>query len=118
MLTGAFALVLHYAVVSFQSKKLPATPDSRGKGSVKALEYTVSVVCWVLYFLLWWYQALEAASVFLFIPTYFATSLIAYHTCFNYFAHRQINKMTLLVLLGNIATLGHYTLIFLRIAKP
>ena len=56
------------------------------RGGVRALEYTVSIVSAVLYCAAWWYGALDAAAVFLLIPTYFATSLMTFHLCFRYFA--------------------------------
>ena len=97
--------------------KRQTTPILKDGQAVRVLEYTVSTVSWVLYFLLWWYNALEAASVFLFVPTYFATSLIAYHVCFGYLVRHEINKKTVLLLAGNFWTLGHYLLIFLKIVK-
>jgi hypothetical protein len=67
---------------------------------------------------LWWYGALEVTAIFLFIPTYFVTSLAIYRVSFHYFARGEVNKRTLWVLAGNIWTLGHYTLIFLKVLKP
>lgn len=120
ILCGILAIGLHGLVIFIlsRSKKLrTATAYADGR-AVKMLEYTVSAVCWILYSLLWWYGALEATAVFLFIPTCFVTSLAIYRVSFNYFARGKIDKKALWVLAGNIWTLGHYTLIFLKILKP
>jgi len=120
ILCGAFAIGLHSFILFTLSRpgRLRTTPAYAGGGSVKMLEYTVSGICWVLYLLLWWYGALEATVVFLFVPTYFITSLAVYRAGFIYFARGELNKKTLWVLAGNIWTLGHYTLILLKILKP
>ena len=120
VLSGIFAISLHSLIIFIlsRSKKLRTAAAYTDGRAVKILEYTASAVCWVLYSLLWWYDALEATAIFLFVPTYFVTSLVVYHVCFNYFARDEINKKTLWVLAGNIWTLGHYTLILLKILKP
>ena len=120
ILCGFFAISLHALVVFFlsRSKKLRMVATCADRKAVKLLEYTVSVICWVLYALLWWYGALEATAGFLFIPTYFVTSLLIYHVSFNYFARGKVEKKTLWALIGNIWTLGHYTLILLKVLKP
>ena len=120
VLCGIFAISLHGLIILIlsRSKQLRTAAAYTDGRAVKMLEYTVSAVCWVLYSLLWWYDALEATAILLFVPTYFVTSLAIYHVCFNYLAHGKIDKRTLWVLAGNIWTLGHYTLIFLKILKP
>ena len=120
VLCGVFAISLHGFIIFIfsRSKKLRMAAAFADGRAVKMLEYTASTSCWVLYFLLWWYGALEATAIFLFVPTYFVTSLVIYHVCFNHFARGKLSKRTLWVLAGNIWTLGHYTLILLKILKP
>ena len=120
VLSGIFAISLHSLIIFIfsRAKKLRTAAAYADGKAVKMLEYTISTVCWALYALLWWYNALEATSIFLFVPTYFVTSLVIYHACFNYFARGEINRKVLLLLAGNIWTLGHYTLILLKVLKP
>jgi hypothetical protein len=117
IITSAFAAILHGLVILYfsRSKKWQTAPIVSDGGGVKVLEYTISIVCWVLSFVLWWYGAFEATAAFLFVPTYFATSLVTFHICFTYFARREINKRALLLLAGNFWTLGYYIVIILRI---
>jgi hypothetical protein len=119
-LCGIFAIGLHGLIIFIlsRSKQLRTAAAYTDGRAVKMLEYTISAVCRVLYSLLWWYHALEATVIFLFVPTYFVTSLAIYHVCFNCFARGKIDQKTLWVLAGNIWTLGHYTLIFLKVLKP
>lgn len=119
IITGGFAVALHGVVIYYYSRsnKWQTATISGDRGAVKALEYTVSIVCWALHFLLWWYGALDATGVFLFVPTYFATSLITFHVSFAYFARHEVQKKVLLLLLGNIWTLSHYIVIVLRIRE-
>jgi len=119
ILTGVLAVILHGVVIYCYSRsnQWQTAFITGDRGAVKALEYTVSIVCWVLHFLLWWYGALDATALFLFVPTYFATSLIAFHVSFAYFARREIQKKVLLLLVGNIWTLSHYIVIILRIRE-
>lgn len=119
ILTSVFALILHGSVVfglsrSKRWQRIRTAGDGTG---VVALEYTVSVVCVVLYFTLWWYGALDAMAIFLLVPTYFATSLVTYHVLFAYLAQREIHKLTLLLLAGNAWTLAHYIVIMLQIRE-
>jgi len=117
---GIFAISLHSLIIFIlsRSKQLRTAAAYTDGRAVKMLEYTVSAVCWVLYSLLWWYHALEVTAIFLFIPTYFVTSLAIYRVSFNYFARGKIDRKALWVLAGNVWTLGHYTLIFLKVLKP
>jgi hypothetical protein len=119
VLTGVVAIAVHILAILVISKSIRSATTSplADGGGVKLLEYTISFVCWMLYAVMWWYHTLDATCVFLFIPTYFATSLATYHVCFNYFARLQINKKTIVVLAINLWTLTHYILIYLRILK-
>ena len=116
-LTGGFALVLHGLVIWLYSRsvKWPFVDSVSGERAVKALEYTVSIVSWVLQFLLWQHGAADATFAFLFLPTYFATSLMAFHICFGYFARRSFNKITLLFLAANIWTIARYFITIFKI---
>ena len=112
VLTAAAAVALHaFAILSFSRSVKPGHVLADA-GGVKLLEYTISFVCWALYAVMWWYHALDVTFIFLFIPTYFATSLATYHVCFNYFARLEINKKTLALLVINLWTLSRYMLIW------
>jgi hypothetical protein len=116
---GIAAIVFHgFAIFGvsklIKSKTASIVNDTRG---IKLLEYALSSVCWVLNAVLWWYHALDVAFLFLFIPTYFATSLVTYHVCFNYFAGHKNSQKTLLMLALNVSTLAHYVLICLKIVQ-
>ncbi len=119
VIIGTFAITLHSLVIWLFSRstkwRVGKTVDDGG--AVKALEYTVSIVSWVLQGLLWWYNALDATSVLLFVPTYFVTSLLIFHVFFEYFLNRKINKKTLFLLAGNFWTFGHYIVIILRVRE-
>ena len=96
VLTGIFAVAVHAAVIGFYSRSVKwrsgkTIGDSDG---IKLLEYTVSIVSWVLQIVLWWYDALDAAAVFLFIPTYFVTSLLVFHEAFRLLGGLGKNKKT------------------------
>jgi hypothetical protein len=119
VITGIFAVALHVLVIWLYSRstKWRTAKTVNDSKALKALEYTVSIVSWVLQFLLWWYNALEATAVFLFVPTYFVTSLLTFHGFFGHLACRKINKKALFLLVGNFWTLGHYILIILRVRE-
>jgi hypothetical protein len=112
LLVGAVAILLHVLAILAISKYIRSVPMLADAGGVKLLEYTISIVCWVLYAVMWWYNALDVTFIFLFVPTYFATSLATYHVCFNYLARLEINKKTLALLLINLWTLSRYMLIW------
>ncbi|HUE37331.1 MAG TPA: hypothetical protein VMO20_08065 [Candidatus Acidoferrum sp.] len=111
-LTGAAAVALHLLTILSFSRSVKPGHFLADAGGVKLLEYTISFVCWTLYAVMWWYRALDVTFIFLFIPTYFATSLATYHVCFNYFARLEINKKTLALLVINLWTLSRYLLIW------
>ncbi len=119
ILTCIFALTLHGSVLLglFRSKRWQAVRKTRDGLAVVALEYTITIVCLVLHFMLWRYGALEATALYLLVPTYFVTSLVSFHVCFAYFARREVEKWTLMLLAGNVWTLAHYIVIILRIRE-
>jgi hypothetical protein len=119
VIVGAFAIALHALTICvfYRSTKWRVNATVNDGGAVKALEYTISIVCWVLQGVLWWYDALEAAWVFLFIPTYFVTSLLVFHSSFEFFLNRKISRKRLFLLAGNFWTLGHSIVILLRVRE-
>lgn len=112
LFAASAALALHVFVILSFSRSVKSGHFLADAGGVKLLEYTISFVCWGLYAVMWWYRALDVTFIFLFIPTYFATSLATYHVCFNYFARLEINKKTLGLLVINLWTLSRYLLIW------
>ena len=119
VIIGTFAIALHCIIIWLYSRstqwRVNKTVDDGG--AVKALEYTISIVSWVLQGLLWWYDALDATAAFLFVPTYFVSSLLIFHSFFDHFLKHKINKKTLFLLAGNFWTLGHYIVIVLRVRE-
>jgi hypothetical protein len=119
VIVGTFATALHSLIICLfsRSTKWRVGITVNDRGAVKVLEYTISIVSWVLQGFLWWYNALDATAAFLFVPTYFVTSLLIFHGFFKYFIIRKMNKKTLLLLVGNFWTLGHYIVIVLRVRE-
>jgi hypothetical protein len=113
---GAFSVIVHGSVIWYfsWSKKWRASQTVGDSDGLKLLEYTISVVCWTLQAVLWWYGASDAAFVFTFIPTYFVTSLLVFHEGFRHLAGLGIRRKTLLVLVGNVWTLSHAIITVLK----
>jgi hypothetical protein len=119
VIIGTFAIALHSLIVLLFSRliKWRANKTVNDGGAVKVLEYTISIVSWILQGVLWWYNALDATAAFLFAPTYFITSLLIFHYFFENFISKKINEKTLFLLAGNFWTLGHYIIIILRVRE-
>jgi uncharacterized membrane protein YvlD (DUF360 family) len=119
VIIGTFTIVLHSLIVWLFSRSIKwrINKTVNDGGAVKALEYTISIVSWILQGVLWWYNALDATAAFLFVPTYFITSLLIFHYFFENFVGHKINKKTLFLLAGNFWTLGHYIIIILRVRE-
>jgi hypothetical protein len=119
VIIGTFTIVLHSLIVLLFSRltKWRAKITVNDGGAVKVLEYTISIVSWILQGVLWWYNALDATAGFLFVPTYFITSLLIFHYFFENLITKKINKKTIFLLAGNFWTLGHYIIIILRVRE-
>ncbi len=115
-LVGTFIVAVHGAVIWFyaRSTKWRTARTIGDTDGIKMLEYTVSVVCWVIQFALWYYKALEAAVVFLFIPTYFVTSLLVLHISFRRLAGLEMDQKSRFFLVFNFCTLGHYIIVIIK----
>jgi hypothetical protein len=111
-----FAAFLH-GTVMWACSSLIKRRASQGIGDsdgIKILEYTVSVVCWGLQLTLWWFGAEDATAIFTLVPTYFVTSLLIFHESFRYSAGLEVRRKTLLVLAGNIFSVGHAIVVVLK----
>jgi len=119
LLTVAFVAIVHGVGFAWfaRSQKRAEVAGLVDGPAVKLLEYTVSTVIWGLHFLLWWYGAMEASCVFLFVPTCFVTSLLVYHGGFGWLAGKPVGRMKVLVVALNLWTLCYDLLIFLKVIK-
>ena len=109
LIAGLSAIFIHGLIIYWYAR---STKWRKGKlmedtKAVKMLEYTVSIVCWTLQLLLWFYGALDAGVTLLFIPTYFVTSLMLFHIFFRQMMGFKVNKNVLFFLLANFYSLGH-----------